>query len=589
MKLLWLFTLFTFTAIAQNDPNFQEIEGIGEDAQKVVVYENLRKVKNQEVDSYLLDNPLMKKCKDQHMPNGEAGLTDDSARQTVSENIQKCFMQEMDNLSDTQIEELGDSLNLDGYGVIKDKSVGSIKNYFEQRLSENLYGKISDPKAWKMGKMREQKFVDHEKFYEIYQNQLGKNMLTDLSAFCLEKVELVSDWKKKCVDSQNPEQPKPSADCLQKISNKDDNVKRAKAKLAGKDPKELKLEWFVCVMSVDLACKEYKKTSDSEISLSDKHDTDVGTDADKKKVYREACIVVDRIKSYRKSIKHLAETREEMKDLNKGAGANLGDTFKGAYSGKGGGSDKSINELTTVSSNLVHKNYDYEQELDNAKKCFDDGNPESQACIEFYKKDADITEEKQQKLLLDLELKTAAQIKLLKKKIGDLDNQEMEEYLKENGYTAQAQALADKPGTLDQVKMDLYSAQKAEKLAIIKEMNERLEKLEIKKDDTDPTAELTEMQQQVEKKENKLRGIYHYSNIVTGYLDVEGGQSNTQSVLIEGEDSDIDDTDSYLSSYVNEAETMGSTTAASDNSVVDLNFIDQLLNKTEKNPPAATP
>ena len=136
-----------------------------------ILYENLRRVKNQEVDTYLLDNPATKECKDQFIKQDE-----DYANSGTRDQVRTCFRAKLDELQDTQIEKISEDLNLVGYGVIKDNSVPAIKDYFDERLEKALYGEVQDGK--KTGSMKDitkQKFVDHSTFLNLYDTQLGKN------------------------------------------------------------------------------------------------------------------------------------------------------------------------------------------------------------------------------------------------------------------------------------------------------------------------------------------------------------------------------------------------------------------------------
>jgi hypothetical protein len=196
MKILFLllFTLSLFGAFA--DQTFAEEKKIearkveakegrksgtetGTDTEKVV-FQNLRKVKNQEINKYLLDNEAIKECKEQ-----AGGDKTDFSVKATRKGIRECFQLKLGDLTDEQILKLSEDLNLEGYGVVKDNSIPAIKDYFDERLSEALYG-VKNTETDGMKKLRDQKFVDHKTFLDLYNSQLSKNSVTKISEFCLE-------------------------------------------------------------------------------------------------------------------------------------------------------------------------------------------------------------------------------------------------------------------------------------------------------------------------------------------------------------------------------------------------------------------
>src|SRR5690606_7042060 len=85
---------------------------------------------------------------------------------------------------DEQIKKITDSLGLEGFNVNATQSAISMRKYLKERLDQAIYG----TKNTDITNFKESQYVGHEVFYDLYETQLGKNVLLEVSSYCLENL-----------------------------------------------------------------------------------------------------------------------------------------------------------------------------------------------------------------------------------------------------------------------------------------------------------------------------------------------------------------------------------------------------------------
>lgn len=581
MKTLLILIIFSVSSFAQQQkttlPNSDDM-----------LMENLRNVKNQEVDKYLLENPATKECQTKVIKD-DTDYLDSSKRKDV----RSCFSNKLDELPDETIQKLSDDLNLKGYGVIKDNSVPVVKNYFDERLEQALYGKVSEADKNKNSLLNvtKQRFVDHETFLDLYNSQLGKNSLLKISEFCLKytfnpsKTDCNTDPQDikyiSCFDIKE-DKDLVGVEVKKLIQNNKDQV-TIQGPNGPIQTSKFHKEWMECTNALPKLCELYtKKQVSNDFTVSGSESAEVSSLPEEQKLMlRHSCKIVKYMKDYRDVIVEINEQKKELKDLKGKGGINLGGTFKDVY-GSSSSDIETIDKITTVSSNDVADSYDDKNVNQDAEECATSANPESDACKKFFSVKKDYEPEK---LILDYELKSMAQVKLFNDKIKDLDEKGLEDYLRDQGNEKMIEEL--KAQGEEAIKQKMYEQFKAERMAIVNDLYARIKAREItqqEKDSQSINQKLNQVKDDVINTKEKIRGLYHYTNIVTSYLtlnDKDGNviSSNNVGLLTEQEKYQGDDAQAYFQDLkpndINSTQTANKK--GNESTVVDLGFIDTFL------------
>lgn len=121
----------------------------------------LAQAKAREIEEQLSESELLKACKENKKTNKE---------------IEDCVKDVFEKNPDAA-EEFADKVNLKSFDLNASKNSTSIRKYLSERLRKALYG---EPQKGKM-----QKLVDHEVYSKLYRSQIGKNILMEVSNYCI--------------------------------------------------------------------------------------------------------------------------------------------------------------------------------------------------------------------------------------------------------------------------------------------------------------------------------------------------------------------------------------------------------------------
>ncbi len=514
-------------------------------------------LKEKVVDGYLLDafedkespfHEIKIKCESDHKDDADAR----------SECMAKAFDKKLSNdFKDEDVVELGKNLNLKNFGLVERETKEGVKDYLTDRLNKSLFGddyesRMKKTNNQKMDTFKEgDRFVAHGNFYNIYESQVNKQILTELSAYCLESFELDIDGSKGLTLEDHGVEISPD----QKIIDKCPSIKKTNTLLAKeikydpskskKDELEKKLStqlnqdqcvtkytYQLCVVQgLGLICNHYqrkvadlvKKTS-LEGKLKDKDDIPGS----------RACALMNRLRSYKKVAKTLHQTREDMKSMQQGKDVGFqAETFygDGAYKGDGTKGD-TVSEITNIASASIKKSYEgaNEQLKDFKKDCTDGSQDE---CDKYF--DGNEYDHLQK---AKVEHHAATEIKA--KQIMALKDGELEKFVEQEGYEGPlklCQEAEENQNDPEKVKECVTNVFKAERLAVIKEIEQRINGVAIKKETAGNTStDPAENQKKVEKRQEyfeeesaRIERIYQYNNVVTSYLDVTYKDANGET------------------------------------------------------------
>jgi hypothetical protein len=591
----WCLFLLFITSAQAKDP---ALNSVLDDS----VQANLRNVKNQEIEAFLLESQQMKEC--------EANTKD-------RDELHVCIMEKIDKLDKAAVENLSKNLNLEGYGVVKEKSPEAIKKYFDERLANALFGKKNNQNANQVNSLSGETFVDHKVFVDLYESQISKNFLTDLSNFCLNEVNFDKGEANRCIPKDYDLTKIPNYHNA-KLTGKEDDVKddpkykdyksktstaidlRSCYKIPNKDeknkefknflnekgsPEEMAYHWKFCIVSIKPLCDLYKYNPSAPTSATPS--TNVKTDqtsvivaADSSdQISRRACVALDRMKKYRKVIAELQNTQSEFTQSKTGKGfielVNL------LYQGK---DENSIDNLTTMTStDIGNALKDSDGFKEDKKRIEDCKNNDQKACGEFFKEK---DQKHQDRVITEFEARTSLELK----RISLLNNKdELKKYLESNGHAKLLSDIDKKTeDELNLIKAKIAEELKQERLAILNELKQKIQtQYEIvnTENDADKASKLNTIENDIRFKDERAKKLYHYNNVVTSYLELNTtGQVKSNKAILKKElesmnKAELKENETYFSQLekdVNSGESVGDE----NNKIsVDLKFVDELLDQ----------
>lgn len=402
-----------------------------------------------------------------------------------------------------------DSLNLGSHikasdSKKKDPEIKKLEEFLSKRLSDSLYGDITSQQQ----KSNPTKVVDHKVFYELYESQVSKSVLSALSSYCVIANPDDKFYIEKDKSAQKAQREKNIADLK--------NFSQDKSK-EGTPENLSSSKWLECSSSIQKICaKEAPYDSVTE-------------DKEKEKLeysQKQACVVTKMIKDARQTLLKVAEIKKVMNEGENTKGVSLqGSKNVEVYAGTANPATKSknIDELTSISSAEFSKSgYDEgvkeKQEL--LKRCKESSTTEDPACqgILLNEKEAEAS----RKALDEYDLRT----KVLEEKIKDpskVTKEDVSDYLKEQGYSEdQIKEMIEKD--IEKLKEQIANRYAQEREAIVKKLNEKLKSKTIDTSAEDVKAaketKIDELASELEGKPEELKQLIHYNNIVTGFLKI---------------------------------------------------------------------
>lgn len=132
-------------------------------------------LKEEGIEEQILDSSLFETCKQQLENAGD---------QIEPEKIRTCVSDILDNTPAKDIEELSNSLNIDSVNRKATKNAESMRAYLQKRIFNAIHGKD----AYEKKSLKELKFVDQAKYLDLFESQITKNMIVDVSRYCLENI-----------------------------------------------------------------------------------------------------------------------------------------------------------------------------------------------------------------------------------------------------------------------------------------------------------------------------------------------------------------------------------------------------------------
>lgn len=135
-------------------------------------------LKEQQVEKQLTENnDLLKKCKEKE-----------------PDQIETCLKNTITQMDDSKVEQLAQNMDLNSYDLEASKNATTIRDYLSERIENAMRGRPKGDKGKEIS-IKDLKFVDHAYYAKIYRSQIGKNILLEISDYCLTNLGLKSDQK----------------------------------------------------------------------------------------------------------------------------------------------------------------------------------------------------------------------------------------------------------------------------------------------------------------------------------------------------------------------------------------------------------
>lgn len=465
------------------------------------------------------DNESLKKEITQIMSDNK------SARATASEASDKTKIEE------TNIGNRYEDKSINNKEEKKSKSLLALEETLRKQLREALYGK-SDPT--KNTTIKTERIVSDDVFFELYESQLGKNVIAAISNFCLESYS---------TEGYNFY-----------IENKRVDIRKSNLTKLQDQLKDYQATWNSCIGNIKNHCympssiliqessssqelkevvidfnNEFQKTCEQNItngSIEIFKDVKESCDDIKQMTKTKACEAVDYVEKARISLDATIKIKEKMKELNNSNGEKVAEV----YSSK---NNKKIDEITTLTSNTLAMNADgkssaleaAKEESEEFKKCFDQGQiVDKEACAQYL----DTNSNERSAELVEMKINAEASIAEIEELVKDKEN--VKKLLMQDGYSEEiATTLADN----EKIKEEIKNRYKEKELAILKSAQREIESLTTTKDgevsDLD-NNKLKKIEDNLKNKTMEFAQLVYFNNIVSGFLNVSTEDENGNKV-----------------------------------------------------------
>jgi len=353
-----------------------------------------------------------------------------------------------------------------------DPAVKKIQEYFHEKLKEALYNDYA-----KTGSDKDFKAVPQGAFFDMFKTQLGKNIISSFSSYCME-----ADRTNFKIDDKAAAK-----------TNRIDNIK-----LLSDNPEKAKETFNKCITNVAVVCHE-KVTDNTKTTYTQERACEV---IDQVKAARQMLIATDKIKAQYNKVLGGSEDKDE-------------------------GHNVKIDKVTTLTSKEVATESGFDKEVKAQQKILEkcQTDPENKECDQFI---ADA--KKETALVSEYAIKTT----LHSKKIDNLKKEDIVSYLQEQGYTkVQIKELLKDDSAVKTLKEEIFERYKSEKKSLIARMNKRLEKTTVNinsKDTKEDRAKILKNKLEESKARIlKMKQNIYFTNIASSYLQIKDQNNKTKS------------------------------------------------------------
>lgn len=527
--------------------------------------------------------------------------------------LQTCVQQQVGN-SPEQIAQISDQLKLETFRLIPSKTVNNVTEYLTKKLYKNMTGVDLDQRSIEdrieAMKFKNKKQLDQQQFFELYKNQMSKNVIYEISRFCFE------DFRNKTTSAPNaPSGPNSSfidnwanlaaftTSDPQGLSVDDSGTPSFRVadqttgvnaqgsyqgileKIVGTgssagtlDSTKLSNFFQFCAKQIDVLCKAYENSCA-------KSSTDLGTTSCASSGSR-ACLAKNRIIAARRALSASREIWEEFtKDNNTNVTIALDprQVVKRYSGGTQDRSEKTFNDLTNTASADFFKG----SENDNnqaAEDCIRAGGDGS-SCDAFTIVD-DSAARIQYSTNLEYTAKRTAEIERIKALVSG-NRQTLLEYL-ENNYPDLKKPYEDGTINLEEAVAQRWDGQRQ---AMLQEITAKIKPRQISETEIAADQDLQKNTAVANatvalNEKARLAQVVLFNNIISSSLELkfESGASAGRNVQTLANEIDTAENEFQVSNFANLRASLvdsgssgGSSSGGTGQTITDISFLYELI------------
>lgn len=406
----------------------------------------------------------------------------------------------------------------------KTEAYKKLNEYFEKKFSEVMFGNPGqlEEESKNLYEIIRAKgnLVDEKTFQDLFQANVSKSIIHSISSFCMDTQIVEGNLQRIYIAGKEGDKKLEAA--------RKDNIKNLVGP-GGKNGGDVSADrWSTCALNVSNYCYG-EKIDSGPIKIDPKDDGYCGTDKDCKDQFaetkRRSCEVVSYLKKSRQELMASGKIIEKLGEYEKNLGGIDTRFYNAAEKGK------SVDDLTDITSGELAKK--------EGLLGFSEVKVEEHQLLEKCTKAQNVNDEDCQKLIKDRAidydqeaLSLYQRKEALAKKIDESSHDELEQVLIDQGLSA-----AEAKVRLDtQEKYDLLRAK------LKKRHEEQFQQLVDQYGGvSNPSKKLTKEQQDLEKLQkiqqelgsgpDRLAQLLHYSNIVSGLLDVSASDEKGDNIV----------------------------------------------------------
>ncbi len=455
-----------------------------------------------------------------------------------------------------------------------DPAVKKLRKYLADQLSEALYGEVNKTS----GQFTHKRLVDHSTFYELFESQVGQNIILALSDYCLKSNEVQvekpdgvdPDGSIKVKDGSSTKTVStitvyvPVVDTALRTTTLEANMNALKGGFMGSggaddqnsDFSKQRKRYTMCISRINLVCKPPKDSWTDQREREERNGGFTRETPIKEDQSREACLVTEYLDRGRQALIDLEKIKKTMASSKGNSGFSIDGAKDSLYQNGRGKDEKSIQELTIHTSKEIQASGMEEEAAKVAEKideCINAGGSEDE-CKNFL--DTDL--EAKQEVLANEFFRVKAQEVRLEEKLKE-DEQAVLTYLKEEGYDeTAAQEIVDEAGGSEEAIKKIMERYKMQKDAVIYALNKEIEKSTVSENDSaqGKIRKAEALKASIEARPKQLAELLQFSNLASSFIEVHA----------KGGDGEVTKSANSLAAFTELAGFDGSQRAPSDNS-----------------------
>lgn len=576
-------------------------------------------VKEAQVDADFLQIQEVQDCVSQ---NPVTNVEDKTKIQEAQRNAANCLRAKFAAVDEGKLTELSKKLELDAYGVVKGKSNQALVDYLSGRLEKALYG----AEGGNVVRLRDQKLVDQKVFVDIYETQLGKNILLEVSNYCFSRLDIENtpsgsrlktladlnaqsdnDMKANIIN-QGFKDMTPVGNAITDASNIYDNIKNELEQVTrGLDAQaaaaKLNNLFMVCVTAIPKMCENYEDCL-CKYKQSKPQEFPNTPACNPNAVYKcssvpttmpdrgsHSCHVSARLRGYRTNLTAVKATQDRFtQDYGNVAGTQVF-RDKESYDKGAAGPNESVDDLTSMTTSEVDAAFKTSEMAAETDAIPDDcaAKPEEPECAKFYYKGSEVEKFAQSSAGF------SAATLLESEKINRLatKDDELKAYLNGRGYF-DLEAQVGQGNSADIVAA-ARSRFEAEREATFTEMTNAFERKQFTTELNDNKQErANQVKQEYQNKGKEFQQLLLFNNVVSSYLDLrrmgDNGELESAGKNLRAFEREVrtaqnqEGSEGALEyfSQINSGEE--SQLSDSDTPLVNIDFLDQILGKAAPTP-----